>query len=67
MAPIAPMAPTRAWAAAFWLMEALSDAGRSGIGGASMEATDDAGDKGAADEEAGEEGMLTAERGRVSM
>lgn len=44
-------------------MEAASDAGRSGIGGASMEATDEAGDKGADDTEAGEDGMVTVEGG----
>lgn len=40
-------------------MEAASDAGRSGIGGASMEATDEAGDKGADDADAGEDGMVS--------
>lgn len=44
-------------------MEAASDAGRSGIGGASMEATDEAGDKGADDADAGEDGMVTVEGG----
>lgn len=45
------------------MMEAASDAGRSGIGGASMEATDEAGDKGADDADAGEDGMVTVEGG----
>jgi hypothetical protein len=43
---------------------AANEAGRSGIGGASMDATDDAGDKGA-DDEADEGGMVTEERERL--
>lgn len=44
-------------------MGAASDGGSSGIGGASMEATDEAGDKGADDAEAGEDGIATKEGG----
>lgn len=44
--------------AALGVMAAANDAGRSGIGGASMDATDDAGDRGA-DDEADEGGIVS--------
>lgn len=62
MPPMPPMTPG-VGVAAFWVMAAANDAGRSGIGGASMDATDDAGERGA-DDEADEGGMVTGERER---
>lgn len=49
--------------AALGVMAAANDAGRSGIGGASIDATDDAGDRGA-DDEADEGGIVTKERAK---